>query len=217
MTVTESLAKGTALLALAFGLAHSAHAQILIGQTVGVTGSAAITVAESTQGAALYIDHVNARGGVGGQKVEVVLMDDKFDPKLTLDNTRTLIEQKGVIGLFMTRGTPHTQGIVPVLEQHGVPLAGMPRSVLTQARRELARLEARAMEESRQPQLFACEPGEDLPPEPEPQCIEVLPAWLAPLADVDPRTLTLGQAIEWFERLRAALRAAENEAPRLTR
>ena len=42
MTVTESLAKGTALLALAFGLAHSAHAQILIGQTVGVTGSAAI-------------------------------------------------------------------------------------------------------------------------------------------------------------------------------
>ena len=100
---------------------------------------------------------------------------------------------------------------------HVAALAGMPRSVLTQARRELARLEARAMEESRQPQLFACEPGEDLPPEPEPQCIEVLPAWHAPLADVDPRTLTLGQAIEWFERLRAALRAAENEAPRLTR
>ena len=76
MTVTESLAKGTALLALAFGLAHSAHAQILIGQTVGVTGSAAITVAESTQGAALYIDHVNARGGVGGQKVVERLRPD---------------------------------------------------------------------------------------------------------------------------------------------
>ena len=98
--------------------------QILIGQTVGVTGSAAATVAESTRGAALYIDHVNARGGVGGQKVEIVLLDDKFDPKLTLENTRTLIEQKGVIGLFMTRGTPHTQGIIPVLEQHGVPLVG---------------------------------------------------------------------------------------------
>src|SRR5690606_28230501 len=98
--------------------------QILIGQTVGLTGSAAATVAESTRGAALYIDHVNARGGVGGQKVEIVLLDDKFDPKLTLENTRTLIEQKGGIGLFMTRGTPHTQGIIPVLEQHGVPLVG---------------------------------------------------------------------------------------------
>ena len=102
----------------------AAQAQILIGQTVGITGSAAGTVAESMQGAALYIDHINARGGVGGQKVEVLSLDDKFDPKLTLDNTRTLIEQKGVIGLFMTRGTPHTQGIIPVLEQHGVPLVG---------------------------------------------------------------------------------------------
>ncbi|KRC23957.1 amino acid ABC transporter substrate-binding protein [Acidovorax sp. Root217] len=100
------------------------HAQILIGQTVGVTGSAAATVQESMKGAALYIDHINARGGVAGQKVEVITLDDKFDPKLTLENTRTLIEQKGVIGLFMTRGTPHTQGIVPVLEQHGVPLIG---------------------------------------------------------------------------------------------
>ncbi|CAN7604518.1 ABC transporter substrate-binding protein [Acidovorax sp. LjRoot194] len=125
MTVPGPLAKRAALLlALALGIAHAAHAQILIGQTVGVTGSAAATVAESTQGAALYIDHVNARGGVGGQKVEVVLLDDKFEPKLTLENAKTLIEQKNVVGLFMTRGTPHTQGIIPLLEQHGVPLVG---------------------------------------------------------------------------------------------
>lgn len=117
------LAGAICALAAALGIG-SAHAQILIGQTVGITGSAAATVAESMQGAALYIDHVNAKGGVGGQKVEVISLDDKFDPKLTLDNTRTLIEQKGVIGLFMTRGTPHTQGIIPVLEQHGVPLVG---------------------------------------------------------------------------------------------
>jgi ABC-type branched-subunit amino acid transport system substrate-binding protein len=112
----------SALLALL--LLPTARAQILIGQTVGITGSAAATVKESMLGAALYLDHVNARGGVAGQKVEVVALDDKFDPKLTLENARTLIEKKGVIALFMTRGTPHTQGIVPVLEQHGVPLVG---------------------------------------------------------------------------------------------
>ena len=117
--------RGGALFTAAFALAGGAlHAQILIGQTVGITGSAAATVAESMRGAALYIDSVNAKGGVGGQKVEVISLDDKFDPKLTLENTRTLIEQKGVIGLFMTRGTPHTQGIMPVLEQHGVALVG---------------------------------------------------------------------------------------------
>ncbi|KRD26551.1 amino acid ABC transporter substrate-binding protein [Acidovorax sp. Root267] len=105
-------------------LCSTGQAQILIGQSVGLTGSAAATVAESMQGVALYLDHINAKGGVAGQKVEIVSLDDKFDPKLTLENTRTLIEDKGVIGMFMTRGTPHTQGIMPMLEQRGVPLVG---------------------------------------------------------------------------------------------
>lgn len=121
MRLRHWLKAGTAVIACTWGLAHG---QILIGQTVGITGSAAATVAESMRGAALYIDHINAQGGVAGQKVEVISLDDKFDPKLTLQNTRTLIEQKGVIGMFMTRGTPHTQGIVPLLTQHGVALVG---------------------------------------------------------------------------------------------
>lgn len=114
--------------ALALGLSALAapwvQAQLLVGQSVGVTGSAAATVKESMLGAQLYLDHVNARGGVNGQAVEVVTLDDKFDPKLTLENTRALIEDKGVLALFMTRGTPHTLGILPLLEQHGVPLVG---------------------------------------------------------------------------------------------
>lgn len=112
---------GTASACMAL-LAGAAQAQILVGQTVGMTGSAAATVKESMGGAALYIDHINAQGGVAGQNIQIVSLDDKFDPKLTLENARTLIEQKGVIALFMTRGTPHTQGILPLLAQHGVPL-----------------------------------------------------------------------------------------------
>ena len=108
---------------LAWGFS-TGHAQIVVGQTVGVTGSAAATVKESMAGAALYMDHVNAQGGVGGQTVEILTLDDKFDPKLTVEHTRTLIEQKGAIALFMTRGTPHTQAILPLLEQLGVPLVG---------------------------------------------------------------------------------------------
>lgn len=113
--------------AMAAGLAlapGAAQAQLLIGQTVGITGSAAATVKESMQGAALYMDHINAQGGVGGQRIELIALDDKFDPQLTLENTRTLIEKNGVLALFMTRGTPHTQGIIPLLDQHGVVLVG---------------------------------------------------------------------------------------------
>jgi branched-chain amino acid transport system substrate-binding protein len=99
-----------------------ASGQILIGQTAGFTGTVAAGVKESAQGAKLWIDHINAGGGVHGQKIELISMDDKFDPKLAADNAKTLIEEKHVLALFLTRGTPHTEAILPLLETNGVPL-----------------------------------------------------------------------------------------------
>ena len=54
------------------GIHASAQAQIVIGQTAGFSGIVASGVQETTDGAKLYLDHVNARGGVGGQKIELV-------------------------------------------------------------------------------------------------------------------------------------------------
>ncbi|MCK6414193.1 MAG: ABC transporter substrate-binding protein, partial [Giesbergeria sp.] len=55
--------------------ASAAFAQLRIGQTVGVTGTVAATVKESMQGAQLYLDHVNAKGGVGGEKIEIITLE----------------------------------------------------------------------------------------------------------------------------------------------
>jgi ABC-type branched-subunit amino acid transport system substrate-binding protein len=100
-----------------------AQAQIRIGQTAGLTGAVAASVQEATNGARLYFDAVNARGGIGGQKLELVSLDDQFDPTRTAENAKTLIDQ-GVIALFLTRGTPHNQGILPLLSASKVPLVG---------------------------------------------------------------------------------------------
>ena len=100
-----------------------ARAQIVIGQTAGFTGTVAASVKEATDGAKLYFDAVNARGGINGQKIELVSLDDKFDPKLTLENAKKLID-KGVVSLFLNRGTPHTQALMPLLNEAKVPLVG---------------------------------------------------------------------------------------------
>ena len=113
-----------ALLGLLLGLHVSLHAQILVGQTAGFTGTSAVGVKEITDGALLYIDTINARGGVNGQKIELIQLDDKFDPKLAAENARALIEQRNVVAMFLNRGTPHTEAIIPVLDQHGVALIG---------------------------------------------------------------------------------------------
>jgi branched-chain amino acid transport system substrate-binding protein len=100
-----------ALIALAPAWAAS---QILIGQTAGITGIVAAGVQETTQGARLWLDSVNAKGGVNGQKIDLISMDDKFDAKLAAENAKVLIEQRNVLALFLVRGTPHSVAILPL-------------------------------------------------------------------------------------------------------
>lgn len=105
----------------ATALATTAHAQLTVGQTAGHTGTVAASVKEATQGARMYFDIVNAGGGVNGQKITLVSMDDKFDAQLAVANAKALIDQ-GVIALFLNRGTPLTQAIMPLLTEHKIPL-----------------------------------------------------------------------------------------------
>ncbi len=102
----------------------ASHAQILIGQTAGYSGQVAASVKEAADGAMLYIDAANAKGGVNGQKIELVSLDDKFDPRLAGENARKLIEERNVLAMFLTRGTPHTEAMIPLLEKNGVSLVG---------------------------------------------------------------------------------------------
>ena len=109
-------------LAAAVALAAPLQAQIVIGQTSGFTGAVAAGVKENTEGAKLYFDHVNAGGGINGQRIELVSLDDKFEPKLAAENAKKLITERNVVALFMNRGTPHTEAIRPLLDEYKVPL-----------------------------------------------------------------------------------------------
>jgi len=109
---------------LALAVVAGAHADILVGQTVGVTGAVAATVKESMLGAQMYVDAVNAHGGIKGEKLTILTLDDGFDVKRALANTKTLVEDKGVVALFMNRGTPHTEAMIPLLEKYDVALIG---------------------------------------------------------------------------------------------
>jgi ABC-type branched-subunit amino acid transport system substrate-binding protein len=122
-TSRRSLA-GLALAVSLLGcLSSLAQAQIRIGQTVGLTGAVAATSAESRRGAMVWFKHVNDTGGIFGQPIELVTLDDGFEVKRAFDNAQQLINQ-GVIALFMNRGTPHTQALMPVLAQAGIALVG---------------------------------------------------------------------------------------------
>lgn len=112
----------TAVFSLVALLSTAASAQIVVGQTSGFTGAVASGVKENTEGAKLWIDHVNRQGGVNGQKIELVSLDDQFQPKLAAENAKKLITEHNAVALFLNRGTPHTEAIRPLLDQYKIPL-----------------------------------------------------------------------------------------------
>lgn len=115
-------ALGAAAAALLLAVTAPARADIVVGMTSGFTGSVAAGVKENHEGAKLWFDHVNATGGVNGQKVVLATLDDKFLPKLAAENAKKLITEQNAIAIFMNRGTPHSEAIRPLLDEYKVPL-----------------------------------------------------------------------------------------------
>ncbi|MGH8785132.1 MAG: ABC transporter substrate-binding protein [Cupriavidus necator] len=95
---------------------------IRIGQSAGVTGPVAGSVKEQIAGAQVYLRTINASGGVAGRRIELVTHDDGFDAKRTPDNVRKLLDEDKVFALFMVRGTPQNESILPIIAAQKVPL-----------------------------------------------------------------------------------------------
>ena len=119
-TVRMQCAAAVALVLL-FG-SEAAPAQIRIGQTSALTGPASAAVNEINIGAKLYISAVNAEGGINGQKIELVSLDDNNKAPAAAQNATQLINDERVVALFLSRGTPQTQAILPLLAQGKVVL-----------------------------------------------------------------------------------------------
>ena len=93
---------------------------ILIGGTVPLTGAAS-AYASIGRGADAYFKYLNARGGVNGRRITYRLLDDAYNPALTVQQTRQLVQEEKVFAVFNSLGTEHNLAIRPFLNQMQVP------------------------------------------------------------------------------------------------
>jgi ABC-type branched-subunit amino acid transport system substrate-binding protein len=107
---------------VAGALAQSGN--IVIGQTIAMTGGTAEHGNAVVLGARAYIDRINAAGGVNGRRVVLRTLDDAGDSGKAAENTRLLIERDNVIAVFGgIEGGPCVASLkVAVAEK--VPLVG---------------------------------------------------------------------------------------------
>jgi branched-chain amino acid transport system substrate-binding protein len=85
-----------AIAALAFALPATAQETYTIGLTGAMTGPAAGTLGPAVEGLRLYVDQLNAKGGIDGRKVNLILLDDSAEASKAAANVKRLVAQDNV-------------------------------------------------------------------------------------------------------------------------
>ncbi len=112
-------------LAVAFGLAAPASADIRIGATLSETGPAAFLGDPEAKTLKMLVEEINAAGGVGGEKIDLVLYDDGGDPNKARTFATRLIEDDEVVAIIGGTTTGTSMAIIPVVEEAEVPFISL--------------------------------------------------------------------------------------------
>jgi branched-chain amino acid transport system substrate-binding protein len=93
-------------------------AEIRLGASAVLSGPLGAQTRDYGVGSRLYFEAVNAAGGVHGRKISYTTLDDGFDVKRAVENTRKLIEEESVFMIFNSTGTAQTAAILPLLAEN---------------------------------------------------------------------------------------------------
>ena len=127
MRALQRVAASAAALGLCvlFGAGQQAQAQIKIGSVLSVTGPASFLGDPEKRTLEIYVDEINAKGGVNGQKLQLVVYDDGGNA----DNARTfatrLVEEDKIVAMVGGSITGATLAMMPVFEDAKIPFISL--------------------------------------------------------------------------------------------
>ncbi|WP_018001576.1 ABC transporter substrate-binding protein [Paracoccus sp. N5] len=123
MKTTLKTAAPAALIAL--GLATAASAELKIGASVSATGPAAFLGDPEAKTLEMLVEDLNAKGGINGQPVELVLYDDGGDANKARTFATRLIEDDEVQAIIGGTTTGTSMSILAVAEDAEVPFISL--------------------------------------------------------------------------------------------
>jgi ABC-type branched-subunit amino acid transport system substrate-binding protein len=120
MTRRGGMAACVWLLAMAASSASLAQ-EIVLGQSVALSGAASELGREMRLGAQLYFDELNAKGGVRGKKIVLRTLDDGYEANRAVENTRKFVADGDVHAMFGYVGTPTSLPSIPIATEARIP------------------------------------------------------------------------------------------------
>lgn len=115
---------GAALAALAAS-SSAAESPIKIGSVISATGPASFLGDPEQKTLELYVEKINAAGGVLGRKLELVIYDDASDANKANAFARRLILQDQVDALVGASTTGSTMAMIPQIESAKIPFISL--------------------------------------------------------------------------------------------
>jgi ABC-type branched-subunit amino acid transport system substrate-binding protein len=112
------------LVALPLAPSRAVAADLTVVQIGPQTGPVAAIGKPFGEGARLAFDEANAKGGVAGNKINLVVKDDAYKPEETTKLAASLPLNEKPVALIGAVGVPNVLALFPVLEQLDVPLLG---------------------------------------------------------------------------------------------
>src|SRR5438034_9542712 len=113
------------VLGLAFSAAALAQpAPVKIGMSMPQTGSLGAGGKAALLALQMWVDDVNAKGGLLGRRIEFIVYDDQTNPALTPGIYTKLLDVDKVDLIIAPYGTVPTAPIMPLVKQRGLLLMG---------------------------------------------------------------------------------------------
>jgi branched-chain amino acid transport system substrate-binding protein len=102
---------------------------IKVGTFLAVTGPASFLGDPELKTLQMYIDEVNANGGVIGRQVELVHYDSGANPQKAVDFAKRLIQRDKVDVIVGGSATGETMAVIPEVEKAGMPFISLAGAV----------------------------------------------------------------------------------------
>jgi branched-chain amino acid transport system substrate-binding protein len=115
---------------LAFAIAAPAQEPIRIGSFLSVTGGAAFLGDPEQKTLELYVEKINAAGGVLGRKLQLTVYDSAGDAEKARAFAKRLIEQDKVDLIVGGSTTGETMAVAPLVEQAQIPFISLAGAVV---------------------------------------------------------------------------------------
>ncbi|HJV70140.1 ABC transporter substrate-binding protein [Ideonella sp.] len=113
--------KGLAVLSLILALAPPAHAQdIVIGQSVALSGTNADIGRDMRDGALAVFARVNASKSLGSRRLKLVTLDNANNRQRALENTQQLLGAQGALALFGYNSATNSIDSLPLAARYNV-------------------------------------------------------------------------------------------------